>query len=207
MLKDLERFLPVVPAEAKESEEFNYFDFLQQTFAELKTGLETNGNTQKFREIQKERGQQILNYWRNFATLYQQAVADGKIENGNLLHLADGSEITIGIAQDYYRDDEFILDIVKRGDKERHEVSITISEDTGLDEFLHPPRIKSKFDREDDERKEYVFEIIFRQNKISTITKAILYIHYDFQLPWIKQVETLDTSSFGVESPILSQEN
>jgi len=208
MDKDLERFLGMVSVQEKEAgQEVDYFGLLQKTFLELKTELETNGNTVHFREIQKEHGGRILNFWRKSAVLYREAVEQGKIQSGAPLILEDGSRMTVVIAQDYHREDEHILNITKRSAAEEHEVSITVSEDYGLDEFIHPPKIKSRFDREDEERKDYHFEIIFRANKISTITRVIVYSHQDFQLPFIKQIETLDTSSFGVETPILAQED
>lgn len=208
MKKDLEQFLGIVPAEqGEQSVEVDYFRLLQLTFRELKIDLERQGNTPRFRALQKEWAEQILGYWREQISLYKSATSEGRIQEGDSLLLPDGSSLAIRVLQDFDRDDEHVLLIDKRrGRAEAHNVSVTVSEETGLDQFLRPPRIESKFDMEDETRKSYTFEIIFREGKISTMSRTVVHTHRDFQLPFIKQTEVLDTSSFGVELPDLSVE-
>ena len=184
--------------ELGEIEGISHSALLEQAFHDLTGELDENGNTEVFGELREKYGRKLITFWQQKRILFEKAVKESRTKAGE--EFVNGSErllvIELGV---YERDDEIVLQINRKTDTEEDEVSITVSTERGLDEFLRPPTIKSKIRTEPTEAPDIYYEVVFRNGKISTFERLIYREDQDHIRPYIKDVRIIDCSIFGVE--------
>lgn len=166
---------------------------LEEAFSALKTELEQNGSSREFIRIRKEYGDKLKAWWQNKRLAYERG------------QKTPDEQITVDLGEDYDRDDEKILTITHTTPLAESEINVTASDDFGLDTFLNPPKITCQARAEVDGDEKYYWEVIFRGPAISTITKTTVHDHPNHELPYVKQTEILDASSFGIDHLSYSQ--
>lgn len=173
---------------------------LEETWNSIKNELETNQSSQALIDLRKEYGDKLKAWWASKRAIFLEKVKDtGGEMNGKTVKLGD-EEITLVQAGDYYREDEVVLNIYHKTPVSESEMSVRISEDTGVDTFLNPPKITSKVkDKPGGDWLTY-WEVVFRGSAVSTITRTRVHDHPDYQLPYVKHTEIIDASIFGVDT-------
>lgn len=193
--------------EAKILDETSHSALLHGAFTALADELDQNGNTEKFDSLRIGHAVKLMDYWRTKVTVYKQAVAEGRILDGQEL-IRGNERLTVSQLGVYENDEEMVLNITRRTKTEDDEVSITASLDSGIDEFMHPPMIKSKVSTDPDEPSiNLYYELILRSNafypdspfKISTFQRTLVREDPNHVRHYIKDTRIIDSSSFGVE--------
>lgn len=175
-------------------------ELLEEAWNTIKTELETNHSTQTLINLRKAYGDKLRAWWASKRTIFLEKVNDsGGERDGKTVKLGD-EEITLVQAGDYYREDEMVLNIYHKTPMSDSEMSVRISEDTGVDTFLNPPKITSKVKDEPGGDWLTYWEVVFRGNAVSTITRTRVHDHPDNQLPYVKHTEIIDASIFGVDT-------
>ena len=193
--------------ESKLLEETPHNELLHKAFTALADELDRNGNTEKFDSLRMDHAAKLMDYWRTKVAVYKQAIADGRIKDGG--EFVRGNErLAVSQLGVYENDEEAVLYITRRTKTEDDEVSITATLDLGVDEFLHPPTIKSKVSIDPDEPSfDIYYEIILRSNafypdspfRISTFQRTLVREDPNYIRHYLKDTRTIDCSSFGVE--------
>jgi hypothetical protein len=179
---------------------------LEEALTAMKAELEQNGSSQEFINLRRLYGDKLKAWWRGKREEYFYLLqAFGPSEGGGVK--VGEERILVIEGEDYYRDDEKILKISHRTPISESEITVTVSAELGLDIFLYPPKIISKLRETPDGDWKIYWEVIFRGPAISTITKTTLRDHPNYQLPYVKQIETIDASIFGIDNIAFVDEN
>lgn len=203
-MSSLERNLFLMPQgrgqiskqEAEKLAEKPHSELLAEAFDVLCHELEANGNISRFHQLREEYARKLITYWQSKRDAFEKAKEDGKLQNGELVcgdeHLLVES---LGV---YGSDDEAVLHIRRKTEKEEDEVYITVSRDTGLDEFLSPPKIKSEIRTDPQEAPDIFYEVIFRKGRISTFKRTIFRVDSEHYYPAPTDTRVIDCSMFGL---------
>lgn len=196
-------------ATVEEEESAEYLDgphsrLLDEAWEELNSELQENGNTPRFLELRARHSKRLVNYWLNKAKRYVETWPDGKLD---LWRKVDGEDLRIIPVEDYDDADLKIIHIERRTPLEHDEVTLSVTveyEGNGdysliLDEFLRPPQIKSEIKAEPEELENLHYNVIFRKNGISTFERLEVFEDSENERGYIKKIESIDCSIFGVE--------
>lgn len=175
---------------------------LEEAFSALKAELEADSSTQEFINLRVRYGEQLRAWWQSRREIFLQSQKEGKLFYDIFKNWTKIGEEEISVQQTgvYEREDEQVLVITQRTPLEENEITVTVSEKTGLDIFLYPPKISGKARNEPDGDWNTYWELVFRGPAISTITKVTLHDNPDYELPYVKKIETIDASHFGVDN-------
>ena len=199
-LVEFENNLPEIPTPESETiEGKTHGQFLQEIFRQLTHELDANGNTQNLRRLREEASLQLMGFWQREMALYEDAVKSGKIKTNGELNLGE-EKIQITTAEDYSDEDRLILSLSRRTPTENDTFRAERDSLSGrVDNFVFPPTVKSEIRPEKGEPPDTLFEITFRNGKISTLSRTSYHLDPDNLLPYVKDQRAIDFSLFGMD--------
>ena len=199
-LVEFEKNLPETPTPESEAIEVKtHGQLLQEIFRQLTHELDANGNTQNLRRLREEASLQLMGFWQREMALYEDAVKSGKIKTNGELNLGE-EKIQITTAEDYSDEDRLILSLSRRTPTENDTFRAERDSLSGrVDNFVFPPTVKSEIRPEKGEPPDTLFEITFRNGKISTLSRTSYHLDPDNLLPYVKDQRAIDFSLFGMD--------
>lgn len=169
-------------------------DILNDSFDDLRKEIDTNGNTRMFHELRLRYGLVVRAWCQSKKALYFELM--GERANAGELRTAD-QVLNVQTGEDFDTDVPF-LRLDHRTDTSETSLELSGGE-RGLDLFLHPPKLSSKYRVAPDRPSNVDWEVYFKGPGISTITRMRVIEDLTGEFSYVKIPETIDASIFGID--------
>jgi len=176
--------------ELEQLPEISHAELLSEAFKALFNELDSHGNTDKFQELRKKYSLRLLKFWQNKIKIYQKAQKQNLVKRGEFYSLGDEA-ISVSTCGVYEDEDLVVLDIKRHTKTGNDNFQVTINNETGIDDFLSPPTIKSEVRLDPMEAPDIYYKVVFREGQINTFERTLYHTDPTHKLPFIKDTRSI----------------